>query len=230
MSHADHTDDTQRNLATSRTGGQTRRRARDADDEKEQHPQPSAHVSPAMRIYRHALESAFAMLDLGDLSRCLAVSREWAAAVRSMKPIHTSIERDEYQMRSEKRVCHPLPPVLSIVASPLLRHLAAIQIHSSSPSWTALDNVSLGLLVQHAPNLTALCCTLTLTSNEPLVLPARLTSLVLRLRGDDPDAAINGVLTTGCASVAVAPRPRPLSFRSAKLRAIELPRTLPIAV
>ena len=196
MSHARHTD-TPRNLATSRTGGQTRRRARDADDEKEQHPQPSAHVSPAMRIYRHALESVFALLDLGDLSRILAVSREWAAAVRSMKPINARIERDKNERGiREKKDFRPLPPIASIVGSPLLRHLASIQISGPVATWTPLDNASLGLLAQHAPNLQSLWCALQITSNEPLVLPARLTSLVLQLPDDYTDPTINGVLTT----------------------------------
>ena len=68
----------------SRTRRQTRVRARDEQDEKEQRPQPPpAHVSPAMRIYRDALESIFGLLSLGDLAHILAVSRSWSAAVRS---------------------------------------------------------------------------------------------------------------------------------------------------
>ena len=63
----------------SRTRRQTRIRAREEEEEKEQPAAPSSsHVSPAMRIYRHALESIFAMLELSDLSSVLAVSRAWA--------------------------------------------------------------------------------------------------------------------------------------------------------
>ena len=62
----------------SRTRRQTRIRPRDEEEEQKQHAaQPSSHVSPAMRIYRHALESIFAMLELPDLSHILAVSRGW---------------------------------------------------------------------------------------------------------------------------------------------------------
>ena len=195
MSLAKHTD-TQRNFAVSRTGGQTRRRARDEEDEKQQHPQPSAHVSPAMRIYRHALESVFAMLDLGDLCRVLAVSREWSAAVRSMKPTNASIQRDSRTWVYSKDAYRPLPPIASIVASPLLRHLAAIEISGAVATWTPLDNASLALLAHHAPNLMSMWCALTLTPNQPLIIPAQLRSLRLRIGGPYSDAVINGVLRT----------------------------------
>ena len=70
----------------SRTHGQSRRRPRDDEDEEKQTAaQPSAHVSPATRIYRHALEFIFGMLTLDDLTRILAVSRSWSAAVRSRR-------------------------------------------------------------------------------------------------------------------------------------------------
>ena len=118
------TDQSDDGSVPSRTHGQTCRRARDDQGEEEQHvAQPCAHVSPAMRLYRHALEAILSMLQLTDLSRTLAVSREWAAAVRSMAPIHASIERDE---RRSRNLFRPLPPVASIVGSPLLRHLATI--------------------------------------------------------------------------------------------------------
>ena len=67
MSNSKHNDD-EGNLA-SRTRRQPRMRSRndDDDDEKQHAAQPPAHVSPAMRIYRHALESIFAMLQLHDL-------------------------------------------------------------------------------------------------------------------------------------------------------------------
>ena len=61
--------------------------------------------------------------------------------------------------------------------------------------WMPLSHESLALLAQHAPNLTSLSCNLTLTPNEPLILPAKLQSLELQMDGDT-DAVINGVLTT----------------------------------
>ena len=144
-----------------------------------------------MRIYRHALESIFSMLQLGDLSRALAVSRSWSAAVRSMKAIRGEIQSD---------VCfpdsgHPLPPIDRLVVSPLLRHLTAIEI-AHADIWTMLDTASLGLLAQHASSLTSLGCKLTLTPGEPLVLPAKLETLELQLDANYTDAVINGVMTT----------------------------------
>ena len=166
----------------------------DGDEEKQPAAPSSVHVSPAMRIYRHALESIFAMLELADLSRILAVSRSWSAAVRSMAPISGSIERNDSGSIDQNRP-HPLPPVESIIASPLLRHLTAIHI-SEGDRWAPPTNASLALLSQHAPNLSSLRCELILTQNEPLVFPAKLQSLNLRLLGEYTDAVIDGVLAT----------------------------------
>ena len=75
-----------------------------------------------------------------------------------------------------------------------LRHLAAIQIRRGA--WTPLNNESLHFLAHHAPNLTSLCCSLTLTPDGPLVLPAKLKALDLQLNVAYTDAAINGMLKT----------------------------------
>ena len=157
--------------------------------------QSFSHVSPAMRIYRHALESVLGMLELADLNRALAVSREWAAAVRSMKTISATIERDEWRLCYVGKPFHPLPPIVSIIGSALLRHIATIQIKRSDESRTPLDTASLGLLAQRTPNLTSLWCKLTLTPNEPLILPAKLQSLDLRLDRNYTAKTINSVLT-----------------------------------
>ena len=149
--------DTKQRVATSRTQGQTHTQAN--REEKEQHSaQPLVHVSPVMRIYRHALESIFAMLDLDDLSRVLAVSREWAAAVRSMKLIHASMERDYTGWLCRRY--HRFPPISRIVGSPLLRHLAALHLSDFRGAWIPLSNECLDLLAQHAPDLQSLaaCC------------------------------------------------------------------------
>ena len=181
----------------SRTRRQTRIRGRDEDgEEKQPAAPPSSHVSPAMRLYRHALECILAMLELTDLIHILSVSRSWSAAVQSMAPIHASIQRRHW---CENSAFRPLPPIESIVGSPLLRHLAAIQISQAGRdrgvSWTSLNNASIGLLAEHAPNLTSLGCELRLMPNEPLLFPARLTTLTLQLDDECTDAAINGVLT-----------------------------------
>ena len=181
--------------AALRTCTQTRIRARDEEgEEKQPTAQPSSHVSPAMRIYRHALEAILAMLELADLSLALAVNREWAAAVRSMKPINALIERHNRRWCGRSNAVQPLPPIARLVGSPLLRHLSAIQI-SDAGGWTSLTNGSLGLLSQHAPTLTSLWCELTLMPNELLVLPAKLRSLHLRFYDHYSDATINGMLT-----------------------------------
>ena len=159
MSHPKH-NDAEGNVA-SRARGQTRMRPRDEDGEEEPRAaQSSAHVSPAMRVYRHALESIFAMLTLEDLAHILAVSRSWSAAVGSMKLIQASMERDARKSRIGGKVFRPLPPIARIVGSPLLRHLVTIQIEDASRHWTPLNCASLGLLAQHAPNLTSLQCKL----------------------------------------------------------------------
>ena len=175
--------------AASDTRRQMPIRARDDEKEQKQASAPSAHPSPAMRIYRHALESIFAMLNLDDLSRILSVSRSFAAAVRSMAPIHATIER--------AGSFRPLPPIARIVGSPLLRHVAVIQIgHANTwgAYWTPVNNASLGLLAQCAPSLTSLSCALTLSPDEPLILPANLSALQLQLTSGYIGTEIHSVL------------------------------------
>ena len=217
--------DTKQCVATSRTHSQTQTHMQAVREEEKQHSHPSGDVSPAMRIYRHALESVFAMLNLGDLSRVLAVSREWAAAVRSMKPVNARIERDKNErgLIRERRAFRPLPPIASIVGSPLLRHLAAIEVSDVAAYWTLLTNESLGLLVRHAPNLQSLRCALQITSNEPLVMPAKLTLLHLQLHSEFKDAQINVVLAT----VAALPS---LSRLHLKCSAFEHPNLVQLSI
>ena len=197
--------DTEHEATEGNVASRTRRQqSRDGPDQEAQHAaRSSTHVSPAMRIYRHALESIFSMLQLGDLIPILAVSRSWAAAARSMKPIHASIERDECGWERDRIVFRPLPPIASLVGSPLLRHIATIHIRHSGLCWTPFNTETLGLLTQHAPNLQSLWCDLTLTSNKPLLFPAKLASLELQLHGRHTAAEVNGVLTAlaACSSL-----------------------------
>ena len=171
---------------------QTRPRDEAEEGEETQPSQPSAHVSPAMRIYRHALESIFAMLDVSDLILALAVSRSWSAAVRSMAPIHASLDRDD---RGSIRCSTDAfdPEHRGIFAHAPSHRYSYL---GDGPSYTLMDNAALSLLAQHAPNLQSLWCQLDLAPNEPLVLPAKLTSLNLQIGGEYTDAEINGVLTT----------------------------------
>ena len=103
--------------------------------------------------------------------------------------------------------------IAEIVASPLLRHHAAIHIRSADASLTPLDNVSLRLLAQHAHNLQSLWCKLTLTLNDPRILPAKLTSLEIQLDATFSDAAVNDVLT----AVSALPSLSRLGLRAAAL-------------
>ena len=48
--------------------------------------------SPATQLYRHALESVLAFCSLKDLHAAIAVSREWAAAVESMRSIRAFVQ------------------------------------------------------------------------------------------------------------------------------------------
>ena len=112
-----------------------------------------------------------------------------------MKPINAMIECDSCTSLCPRKAFHLLPPIASLFGSPLLRHLAAIQIRHAG-GWTSLNNESLNLLSQYASNLTSLGCALTLTPSEPLVFPAKLQSLNLQLDGEYTDATINGVLGT----------------------------------
>ena len=113
-----------------------------------------------------------------------------------MAPIHSCGEAgDRGSAMSGRKALRVSTPIKRLVASPLLRHLAAVQIGELGARGTRLNNASLALLVQHAPCLTSLQCWLKLTPTVPLVLPPRLTLLELRLEDNYTDAAINGVLT-----------------------------------
>ena len=136
------------------------------------------------------------MLTLAELSHAVCVSREWFAAVRTMKAIGASIEPDDCGSEQDRRVIRLLPPIARIVGSPLLRHLTLFQLRHPCVSWTPLNNASLGLLAHYAPNLQSLRCTLTLKAKKPLILPAKLTSLQLQIDDEYADTAINRVLTT----------------------------------
>ena len=156
-------------------GKQKRIRPRDEEgEEKQPVAQSSAHVSPAVRIYRHALEAAFGMLELSDLSRVLAVSREWSAAVKSMAPIRGTLASKH--MPNIKRVV--------LVRCPLMRHIATLDIMRAGHSWSPLSDTSLALLARRIPNLQSLRCNLSLTSSDPPVFPAKLESLYLEIPDD----------------------------------------------
>ena len=64
----------------------------DEAEEEQREEEAAAAQPPVSRLYRHALESIFGFLSLADLSRVLAVSRSWSAAVSSMCSIDVTLE------------------------------------------------------------------------------------------------------------------------------------------
>lgn len=162
-----------------------------------------------MQLYRHALESILSLLELQDISCASSVSRSWSAAVSTMRPINSMIERNGLQCEAEDKAFRALPPIDSIVASPLLRHLGAVHVRGKSGGLTGLTNDSLALFAQYAPSLTSLWCDLTLIPAAPLIFPMKLTSLELRLAVNTSAPDTDSVLTT----LAVLPSLSRLSLR-----------------
>ena len=178
-------------------------RARDEEaEEKQGASQSSAHASPAMRIYEDAIGSILSMLQWKDLIPILAVSREWSAAVRSMPPINAS--RSCGPLSEEDEDGRPLIEIMA--ASPLLRHLAELKVFGACHSWH--DSQFLAPLAEYAPNLTSLRCSI--LPKDLVVLPAKLSSLHLRLGGEYTDEEINDVLT----AVAALPSLSRFGFQS----------------
>jgi hypothetical protein len=98
-------------------------------------------ASKLVALYRHALESIFAFLPLSDLSRVLATSHEWTAAVGSMAPIASTCV-----LSASRRL-----NMLAVARSRLARHVRAIGVAGSrlaSVNPRALDVLSL-----RCPNL-----------------------------------------------------------------------------
>ena len=144
--------------------------------------QESVHVSPVARLYRHALESVFEFLDLANLSRVLAVSRAWAAPVRSMKSICAAVSSDH--VRS-----------WLLAASPLAAHVR----HFGSPVRRLVASCSDLFILSRPPiSLLSLRCTVDL-SQQPLrlFLGASLESVTLQLQDAANTASvINDAIVT----------------------------------
>lgn len=133
--------------------------------DQEEEKQSSAHAAPVARLYRHALESVFAFVKLADLGRILAVSRSWAAAVRSLKSIAAEVERPLLQ-----------PSVLC--ASSLAPHVATVLWYTpASPIVCGLKEMQ--LLATRLPSLTSLSCQVVVPQPQPLPFSAMLVALNL---------------------------------------------------
>ena len=151
----------------------------DSDDEEKQ---GASHVSPVARLYRHALESVFGFLKLADLSRVLAVSRSWSAAVRTMKSIDADVS-------SEGVVAW------MIAASGLAVHVKHFG-SKSNPREVSSDAL---FILSHPPiSLISLACEVALSPpSSRLLFGASLRSVTLRLEGDANSAsATNDVIVT----------------------------------
>lgn len=75
-------------------------------------------------------ESTFALLELHDLSRALAVNHS-AAGLRRMQTTSASIDCDESEFAVKGGIPRSFPPLRSPVASPLIPHLVAIEIRDA---------------------------------------------------------------------------------------------------
>jgi hypothetical protein len=149
--------------------------------------------SPVTRLYRHALESIFAFCSLSELSTMLQVSKEWAAAVHSMRPLDAA----HFDVLSLPRVC----------ASRLSRHVGSLRWSPQSPSVDALSVLSL-----HLPHLHTLHCWFC-DDWSSLVFPARLRRLdVLFASAIDFHDVLDGQLDIGPAIRAIAALPLLESF------------------
>ena len=120
----------------------------DPADESEEEKQEAEHVSPVARLYRHALESVFAFLKLGDLSVVLAVCRSWSSAVRSMASIGAA-------------VMNPSDCCWRVAASPLAHHVTQIgdpRLDLIGREQPGLIGCDMFILSRHLPWLTSLSC------------------------------------------------------------------------
>lgn len=138
------------------------------------------------QLHRHALESVFAFASLDDLAHVSLVSRNWLAAVVSMRATAAAGWYSCFGARS------------GVFASPLARHLHSLLPLSRGDSLIGVEQI-LSLNV-HAPSLASFTCELVdgfqsahkqRMLSRPL-LP-QLTELTLRLNAD--------VSAADCASV-----------------------------
>jgi hypothetical protein len=148
---------------------------------------------PVTRLYRHALESIFAFCSLSELVSVVRVSKNWAAAVQSMRPLGAA----HFDVWSLARVC----------ASRLSRHVGSLRWSPQSPSVDALSVLSLRL-----PHLHTLRCWFC-DDWSSLVFPARLRRLdVLFASAIDFHDVLDGQLDIGPAIRAIAALPLLESF------------------
>jgi hypothetical protein len=124
---------------------------------------PSPLLAVAVRLHRHALESVFAFCSLEELAPLLRVSKEWTAAVQTMRPLGA--------------VALSKSPLQLICASRLSRHIGSLHCEClPSSSAEASQSLLSSARLSHLHSLT-----LTMTDTwSLLVLPTRLRHLHVR--------------------------------------------------
>ncbi len=118
-------------------------------------------------LYSHALESIFGCCSLKELAALMAVCRSWQSSVLRMRPIEGC--RCIYSGAAVEKIC----------ASPLKRHVAHV---TRDLFYTVrLELVPFNLLTQSLPHLLSLCLDVTCDGTVPLLFPAHLRTLSLRI-------------------------------------------------
>jgi len=120
-------------------------------------------------LYRDALTSVLAFLKLRELAAALSVSKEWRAAVSSMRPA----------MLTADSSFEPLDALLSS-SSPLRRHVGQLGQQGHDVCWLRANQ--LAALCHAVPELQSLSAQLELVPVEaPLLFPPRLQRLSMLL-------------------------------------------------
>ena len=128
---------------------------------------------PAALLHRHALESIFAFLRLGELVFALRVSRDWLAAVGSMGRLRLGVGPASTAQR------------VVVADSAIGRHVCELLFNSEN-AYIRADTLT--VLAEQMAHLSALSCRLWLPpTNGPLVFPAKLQRLTVKMPPADPD-------------------------------------------
>jgi hypothetical protein len=128
---------------------------------------------PAPRLYRHALESVFSFCRVRELATMFCVSKEWAAAVQSMRPLGAHWRHEVYNDDSDDEGSEHADDesfTQRLCASRLPRHIGSLDL-----GWSiSVDD--LPLLCARMPHLHRLCCRFS-PPWPTIVFPPRLRSL-----------------------------------------------------
>lgn len=139
---------------------------------------------PAVRLYRHALESIFAFLDLPLLTSVLRVSRSWLAAVKSMRSLQLEVSPSAEI------------PLRVVTASAMARHITALSACGRFHNVPVKVNADiLHILSFQMAHLLKLVCELTLSPNiGTLSFPVALRQLELSVPAPAAATDINDAI------------------------------------